>query len=146
VLDEPTQGLDPLMQQEFHAMIEEAQGRGASVFLSSHVLPEVERICDRVAIIREGRLISVDDVGDLKSKALRSIDFHFEEPVRPEEFASLASVVSATGHGDSVSLVVRGPLDEVIKAAAQHRVINVETREPSLEEIFLQAYRDGGTS
>jgi ABC-2 type transport system ATP-binding protein len=146
VLDEPTQGLDPLMQREFHRMIEEAQGRGASVFLSSHVLPEVERVCDRVAIIREGRLISVDDIGGLKAKALRSIDFHMEAPVRVEEFASLPSVVSATAHGDSISLVVRGPLDEVIKAAARHAVVNVETREPSLEDIFLQAYRDGGAS
>ncbi len=146
VLDEPTQGLDPLMQQEFHAMIAEARGRGATVFLSSHVLPEVERVCDRVAIIREGRLISVDDIGELKAKALRSVDLHFEAPVSAEEFDSLASVVSATARGDLVSLVVRGPLDEVVKAAARHTVVNVETREPSLEEVFLQAYRDGGTS
>ena len=146
VLDEPTQGLDPLMQQEFHAMIDEARARGATVFLSSHVLPEVERVCDRVAIIREGRLISVDDIGELKSKALRSIDFHFEAPVPAGDFASLESVVSARAHGDSISLVVRGPLDEVVKAAARHPVVNVETREPSLEDIFLQAYRDGGTA
>jgi ABC-2 type transport system ATP-binding protein len=85
----------------------------------------------------------VDDIGDLKSKALRSIDFHFGTHVAAEEFAPLPSVVSATGHGDSISLVVRGPLDEVIKAAAKHHVVNVETHEPSLEEIFLQAYRDG---
>jgi ABC-2 type transport system ATP-binding protein len=143
VLDEPTQGLDPLVQQEFYAMVEEARDRGATVFLSSHVMPEVERICDRVAIIREGRLITVDDVGDLKAKALRSVEFHFEGPVPAEAFVSLASVVSAEARGDSVVMTVRGPLDEVVKEAARHAVVNVETREPSLEDIFLEAYRDG---
>jgi ABC-2 type transport system ATP-binding protein len=143
VMDEPTQGLDPLMQQEFAAMVDEARDRGATVFLSSHVMPEVERLCDRVAIIREGRLITVDDVGDLKAKALRSVEFHFEGPVPAEAFVSLASVVSAEARGDSVVMTVRGPLDEVVKEAARHAVVNVETREPSLEDIFLEAYRDG---
>ncbi len=143
VLDEPTQGLDPLVQQEFYAMIDEARERGATVFLSSHVMPEVERVCDRVAIIREGRLITVDDVGDLKAKALRTVEFHFEGPVPASAFASLASVVDAEQRGDSVLMTVRGPLDEVVKEAARHPVVNVETREPSLEDIFLEAYRNG---
>jgi ABC-2 type transport system ATP-binding protein len=143
VLDEPTQGLDPLVQQEFYAMIDEARERGATVFLSSHVMPEVERVCDRVAIIREGRLITVDDVGDLKAKALRTVEFHFEGPVPATAFASLASVVEVEQRGDSVLMTVRGPLDEVVKEAARHPVVNVETREPSLEDIFLEAYRNG---
>jgi ABC-2 type transport system ATP-binding protein len=143
VLDEPTQGLDPLVQQEFYAMIDEARGRGATVFLSSHVMPEVERVCDRVAIIRDGRLITVDDVGDLKAKAFRTVEFHFEGPVAATAFASLASVVDAEQRGDSVLMTVRGPLDEVVKEAARHPVVNVETREPSLEDIFLEAYRNG---
>ena len=143
VLDEPTQGLDPLVQQEFYAMIDEARERGATVFLSSHVMPEVERVCDRVAIIREGRLITVDDVGDLKAKALRTVEFHFEGPVPASAFASLASVVDAEQRGDSVLMTVRGPLDEVVKEAARHPVVNIETREPSLEDIFLEAYRNG---
>jgi ABC-2 type transport system ATP-binding protein len=143
VLDEPTQGLDPLVQQEFYAMIDEARGRGATVFLSSHVMPEVERVCDRVAIIREGRLITVDDVGDLKAKALRTVELHFAGPVPAEAFSSLASVVSAEERGDAVVITVRGPLDEVVKEAARHTVVNVQTHEPSLETIFLEAYRDG---
>ena len=143
VLDEPTQGLDPLVQQTFYELIDEARDRGATVFLSSHVLPEVERVCDRVGIIREGRLITVDDVGDLKAKALRSIVFHFAAPVGSEPFASLPSVVAAEAHGDTVALTIQGELDEVVKEAARHEVVNVETREPSLEEIFLRAYRDG---
>jgi ABC-2 type transport system ATP-binding protein len=144
VLDEPTQGLDPLIQQEFHLMIDEARARGATVFLSSHILPEVERTCDRVGIIREGRLIAVDDVGNLKAAQFRTVTFHFDGPVDAATFAHLESVQRAEGSGDEVTLTVFGPLDEVIKAAARHTVVNVETREPSLEEIFLETYRDGG--
>ncbi|MGE5227463.1 MAG: ATP-binding cassette domain-containing protein [Planctomycetaceae bacterium] len=144
VLDEPTQGLDPLVQQEFYALVEEAKARGATVFMSSHVMPEVERVCDRVAIIREGRLVTVDDVGDLKAKAVRRIELHFDRPVAPDAFTSLASVASVEVRGDSLLLTVRGPVDEVIKEAARHTVVNVATHEPSLEEIFLDVYRNGG--
>ena len=144
VLDEPTQGLDPLVQQTFYALIDETRARGGTVFLSSHVLPEVERVCDRVGIIREGRLLTVDDVGDLKAKALRSVVFHFDKPVDASVFAPLPSVVAVEQRGDSVAITVQGELDEVVKEAARHTVVNVETREPSLEEIFLRAYRDGG--
>jgi ABC-2 type transport system ATP-binding protein len=144
VLDEPTQGLDPLVQQTFYGLIDETRARGGTVFLSSHVLPEVERTCDRVGIIREGRLLTVDDVGGLKAKALRSIEFHFNAPVDPARFASLPSVVSVDARGDSVAMTIQGELDEVVKEAARHTVVNVETHEPTLEEIFLRAYRDGG--
>ena len=146
VLDEPTQGLDPLVQQTFYALIDEAKARGGTVFLSSHILPEVERVCDRVGIIREGQLLTVDEVDDLKAKALRSVIFHFADPVDASTFAPLPSVVHAEQRGDAVASTVQGELDEVVKEAARHTVINVETREPSLEEIFLRAYRDGGAS
>ena len=143
VLDEPTQGLDPLVQQTFYALIDETKARGGTVFLSSHILPEVERVCDRVGIIREGRLLTVDDVDDLKAKALRSVIFHFAVPVDASVFVPLPSVIHAEARGDAVAITVQGELDEVVKEAARHTVINVETREPSLEEIFLRAYRDG---
>jgi ABC-2 type transport system ATP-binding protein len=146
VLDEPTQGLDPLVQQTFYELLDEARARGGTVFLSSHILPEVERTCDRVGIIRDGKLLSVDDIGDLKAKALRTIVFHFTTPTPAAAFAHLPSVVSAEGHGDTVTLTVQGELDEIVKAAAHHTVVNVETREPSLEEIFLRAYRDGSSA
>jgi ABC-2 type transport system ATP-binding protein len=143
VLDEPTQGLDPLAQQTFYELIDEARARGGTVFLSSHILPEVERTCDRVGIIREGRLLTVDDVGELKAKALRSIVFHFEEPVDAEAFANLPSVLAVDRRGDALALKIQGELDEVVKEAARHVVVNVETHEPSLEEIFLRAYQEG---
>ena len=143
VLDEPTQGLDPLVQQTFYELIDETSARGGTVFLSSHILPEVERTCDRVGIIREGRLLTVDDVGELKAKALRSIIFHFDGPVDAETFAHLPSVVAANRQGDALALTIQGELDEVVKEAARHVVVNVETHEPSLEEIFLRAYQEG---
>lgn len=143
VMDEPTQGLDPLVQQEFYALVDEARARGATVFLSSHVMPEVERVCDRVAIIREGRLVQVADIGELKSHALRRLDMHFDRPVPVAAFASLASVVTADASGDEVRLTIRGPIDEVIKEAARHTVVTVTTHEPSLEDVFLDVYRNG---
>ena len=123
VLDEPTQGLDPLVQQTFYALIDETKARGGTVFLSSHILPEVERVCDRVGTIREGRLLTVDDVGDLKSKALRSVIFHFADPVDASMFAPLPSVVHAEQRGDAVAITVQGELDEVVKEAARHTVV-----------------------
>jgi ABC-2 type transport system ATP-binding protein len=143
VLDEPTQGLDPLVQQSFFGLIDEARARGASVFLSSHVLPEVERVCDRVAIIREGHLVSVSDIDDLKASALRRLELRFDRPVAPAVFDSLASVVAVEAHGDALLLTIHGPVDEVIKEAARHTVVSVASHEPSLEEIFLHIYRDG---
>jgi ABC-2 type transport system ATP-binding protein len=146
ILDEPTQGLDPLMQQEFYALIDEARGRGASVFLSSHVMPEVERVCDRVAIIREGRLVTVADIGDLKAQALRRLELHFDGPVPLDAFAALPSVRDAGSHGDVIRLTVQGVVDPVVKEAAKHTVVSIESEEPSLEEIFLAIYRDGGAA
>jgi ABC-2 type transport system ATP-binding protein len=145
VLDEPTQGLDPLVQQTFYAQVEQERARGATVFLSSHVMPEVERVCDRVGIIREGRLAVVADVGELKAKARRRIEFHFDRPVSAVAFAPLPGVTDATAHGDSVSLTVEGPVDAVIKEAARHDVVSVETHEPSLEDAFLAFYGPDGT-
>ncbi len=145
ILDEPTQGLDPLVQQTFYAMVqEERERRGAAVFLSSHVMPEVERICDRVGIIREGKLATVADIGALKAKALRRVEFHFDAPVPAEAFERLPGVKDVSAHGDSVLLSVEGDLDAVVKEAARHRVVSLETREPNLEEAFLAFYEGGG--
>jgi ABC-2 type transport system ATP-binding protein len=144
ILDEPTQGLDPLVQQTFYAMVEEERERGAAIFLSSHVMPEVERVCDRVGIIREGRLATVADIGDLKAKALRRLEFHFDGPVPASAFEGLPGVKDVLAHGDSVLLSVEGPVDAVIKEAARHHVVSLETREPSLEDAFLAFYdREG---
>ncbi|MDH4113162.1 MAG: ABC transporter ATP-binding protein [Actinomycetota bacterium] len=145
ILDEPTQGLDPLVQQTFYALLEQQRERGVTVFLSSHVMPEVERVCDRVAIVREGRLVAVEDIGELKARARRRLDLHFDGPAPTEAFARLPSVRRAEPNGDALMLTVEGPLDAVIKEAARFTVVNVETREPSLEDLFLAYFgADGG--
>ena len=144
ILDEPTQGLDPIVQQTFHALVLEAREAGQTVFLSSHVLPEVERICDRVGIIREGRLITVEDVGALKTRSVREIELHFASPVPATAFSSLPGVRDLQVHGDVVRCSVAGSVDALVKAAARFEVLDVESHEPSLEDIFLTFYGDDG--
>ncbi|MGZ8596450.1 MAG: ATP-binding cassette domain-containing protein [Actinomycetota bacterium] len=144
VMDEPTQGLDPLVQQTFYAMLDEERERGTTVFLSSHVMPEVERVCDRVGIIREGRLATVSDIGDLKSRVRRRIELHFEGPAPRDAFAQIPGVRGLRSHGDELSLEIEGSVDPVIKEAARHTVINVATHEPSLEELFLTYFDPNG--
>ena len=146
ILDEPTQGLDPLVQQTFYALVKEERERGASIFLSSHVMPEVERVCDRVGIIREGHLATVADIGELKAHATRRIELHFQGRAPAQAFANLPGVRDTQTHGEVLSLSVQGPVDAVIKEAARHIVVNIETREPSLEDLFLSFFGPGGTT
>lgn len=142
VLDEPTAGLDPLMQQEFQEMIGEVRDEGRTVFLSSHILPEVERIADRVGIVRQGRLIAVDSVEAFKAKAHRSVTIQFAAPVEASAFAGLESVASVETRNDGtvLSLTVKGSMDAVVKAAATYDVLSVSTRSGELEEVFLSYY------
>ena len=144
MLDEPTLGLDPLVQQAFYGLIAEAKADGRTVFLSSHILPEVERVCDRVGIIREGQIIAVEDVAALKARALRRLDIHFAQPVPPDAFAGASGVRDLTVEDSILRCTVMGSLDALVKAAAQFEVLNVVSHEPSLEEIFLAFY--GGDS
>ncbi len=140
ILDEPTVGLDPLMQQEFYQMVHEAKEQGQTLFISSHILPEVERICDRVGFIRRGKLIEVEDVSDLKKHAFRQIEIHFAGSVPKEEFENLSVVRDVMVEDSVLRFTVAGPLDAVIKAAAKFEVVNVISHEPNLEDIFLTYY------
>jgi ABC-2 type transport system ATP-binding protein len=140
ILDEPTLGLDPLMQQEFYRLISEARTDGRTVFLSSHILPEVERVCDRVGIIREGRLVAVETVETLKSRALRRLEIHFAHTVPPEGFVSIPGVRDVVVRDSILSCIVVGSLDMLIKTAARFEVVNIISHEPSLEEVFLTYY------
>lgn len=144
ILDEPSSGLDPLMQQEFHRMIDEAKDQGRTVFLSSHLLPEVERLADRIGIVRKGRLVTVNTVEDLKSKARRRIDLSFAGAVDVAEFAAVPGVESAQAFngGNGVTVTVTGSVDLVIKAAARHEVVNVVSHQGDLESAFLSYYAE----
>jgi ABC-2 type transport system ATP-binding protein len=143
VLDEPTTGLDPLMQEEFLAVVAEHRERGGTVFLSSHDLDEVERVCDRVAIIRDGALVAVEDVEEMRGRAYRHITVRFGRPVAAAEFAGVAGVQDVTSDDATLRLRVQGVLDPVIKAIARHHVEDLEVTRPTLEELFLTYYGRG---
>ena len=143
ILDEPTAGLDPLMQQEFQGLINETRAEGKTVFLSSHILSEVDRVADRVGIVRESRLIAVDTVETFKAAAQATLSIRFESPTPADAFAPLKGVTSVTTRNDGHVLVVTvtGSIDPVIKKAAEHQVESVSTRDDELEEVFLSYYQ-----
>ena len=143
ILDEPGSGLDPLMQHELHHLIDEARGEGRTVFLSSHNLPEVERVCDRVGIIREGRLIVVEDVAALKDRALRHVEIRFGAPVSEDVFLGVPGVSGLKLENNTLRCTVMGSLDAVIKAAAVFPVVDLISHEPSLEDVFMAYYGRG---
>ncbi len=143
ILDEPTQGLDPLVQQTFFAVLIEARAAGRTVFMSSHVLPEVERCCDTVAILREGRLLAVERVDDLKARALRRLELRFANPVPPAAFRDLPGTRELVVADDVLRCAVVGSVDPLFKAANRFELLDVVSQEPSLEEIFLAFYGEG---
>jgi len=145
LLDEPTSGLDPLIQQEFYAVIREAKAEGRTVFLSSHILSEVEKTCDRVAIIRDGRLVRVDRVEALRDLAHHQVELRFADTVPTDAFAGLPGVSDVTVEDHTLRLRVSGSIAPVVQAAAGYPILDFVSREPSLEETFLAEYGRGGT-
>jgi ABC-2 type transport system ATP-binding protein len=144
ILDEPITGLDPLVQRSFHALLAEVGARGRTVFLSSHSLAEVERVARRVAILREGRLVVVDSLENLRAVAVQRLELEFAAPVPAERFEALPSVKEVKADGRTLTVSFEGSADAVLKAAAAHEVRSLRTHEDDLEEIFLRYYGDGG--
>ena len=141
LLDEPTAGLDPLMQQEVYRLLREAQADGATVFFSSHIISEVEALADRVAIIRDGVIVEEAQPGKLVSMAMRRIWVRFLEEVDPSPLSNVKGVtLLSQSNGLRIHLQVDGELDALIKALALLPVSDVEIERPSLEEIFLAYY------
>ena len=140
VLDEPTSGLDPLVQQTFYEVIREAKAEGRTIFLSSHILSEVEKTCDRVAIIRDGRLAKVDRVEALRDLAHHQVELRFTGDVPMGAFAAIPGVSDVTTEGQTLKLRVSGPITPVVREAAQYELLDFVSREPSLEETFLAQY------
>jgi ABC-2 type transport system ATP-binding protein len=140
MLDEPTAGLDPLMQQVFFELVREARAEGRTVFLSSHIIDEVERSCDRVAIIREGRLAKVDTVDGLRSMAYHQVELRFAGPPPTGIFEALEGVTDLVVDDHRLRMRVNGPIAPVVRAAAGLDLIDFTSREPNLEEVFLAEY------
>jgi ABC-2 type transport system ATP-binding protein len=144
VLDEPTSGLDPLLQREFLLLAREANAGGATVFLSSHMLQEVEEVAGRVAIIREGRVVDLDDVRALRARAGQQVLLRFAAPVSLAEFAGLPGVENAVldpSDGVTLSCLLRGDPMPLLSAAARHRVVRWQAEDRELEDLFLDFYR-----
>lgn len=141
VLDEPTSGLDPLVQQVFHELVKEATAQGRTVFLSSHVLSEVQQIADRVALVRQGRLALVESVETLRSHALVRAEASFDSPPARGAFSGLHGASELARDGNVVSFALTGPVDPLIKALADHTVLALHIHEADLEEVFLDLYR-----
>jgi ABC-2 type transport system ATP-binding protein len=142
IMDEPSSGLDPLVQREFQQMMKEAASRGASIFLSSHTLSEVQRVADRVGIIRTGHLIAVEGVQELRSKAIRRVDLFFDAAVEPAPFESVPGARDVEVRNHHVSMSFDGHMDELLRVAtSRYTLVDINTQEADLEEIFLTYYR-----
>jgi ABC-2 type transport system ATP-binding protein len=144
ILDEPTSGLDPLNQESVYAVIDERVAAGRTVFLSSHVLSEVERVCDRVGIIRSGHLAAEEDMRSLLGKRLRELDVIFAEPTTPSFLADVPGVDSVVAINDvTLSARVKGDVvDAVLKRITTRHVSDIRVQQASLEDVFLEFYRD----
>ena len=141
ILDEPTSGLDPLHQQEFYGLVRDARGRGATIFISSHVLSEVEHVCDRVGIVREGHLATVGQLDQLAGMRAHRIEIVFVGPPPIERIRAIPGFEQVAVEDHRVSGMLRGEFEPLLAALATSRVAKFESREPSLEEIFLGFYR-----
>ena len=141
ILDEPTSGLDPLMQDEFQNLIRETAADGRTVFLSSHELDEVQQLADRVAIIKEGRLIVTDTVDGLRRAAPRTIEFRFAGDIDPGRFAAIEGVHVTSAGAGRLTLTLRGPVAPVLRAASEMDPTDVTARPADLDELFLAYYR-----
>lgn len=143
IMDEPSSGLDPLMQREFQALMREVTSNGSTIFLSSHTLSEVQRVADRVGIIRHGHLIALEAVASLRSKGIRKVDLYFDEPVDGSVFEPLPGVRDVSVENHHVTLSFSGQMETLLKVVTErYHLLDITTHEADLEEIFLTFYRD----
>ncbi len=143
IMDEPSSGLDPLVQREFQTMMREVAADGRTVFLSSHTLSEVQRVADRVGIIRQGHLIAVEGVSELRSKAIRTVNLFFDEPVDGAVFGGLPGVREVSVENHHVTLSFDGQMETLLKVVTeQYSLLDITTQEADLEEIFLTYYEE----
>jgi ABC-2 type transport system ATP-binding protein len=138
VLDEPTSGLDPLMEMAFRETVREAKERGQTVFLSSHILSEVEALCDRIGILRDGRLVDEGSLAELRHLSAQTVEVTFSGPA--PDLSALPGVRVADAGPHALRLEVSGPPSALLRELAGHEVVSLTSREPSLEEIFIHHY------
>jgi ABC-2 type transport system ATP-binding protein len=144
ILDEPTAGLDPILQQTFLELAREAKAAGQTVFMSSHVLSEVQQSADRVGIIRDGRMVAVEAVETLRRHSVRRVEIHFDEPISVEPFVGLPGISSVSADRTVLRCRLAGRADALVKMAARYGVESIVVEEPDLEELFLTYYTAEG--
>jgi ABC-2 type transport system ATP-binding protein len=145
IMDEPSAGLDPLMQRELQKMMREAADEGLAVFLSSHTLSEVQRVADRVGIIRRGHLVAVESVSELRSKAMRRVELELDAPADRAVFETVPGTSDVVVLDDRVVMSYEGEIGALIAAAMErYTIVDISTQEADLEEIFLTYYREEG--
>jgi ABC-2 type transport system ATP-binding protein len=144
-MDEPTSGLDPLVQQTFYEFLREERDRGVTVFFSTHILSEVRQVCDRVAIVRNGRLVTVESIETLLERSGKVVRVETPDRITPDDF-QFPGVVSAESTDGGVRLVVSGEYDALIDALDQYHVTDLEIRETAIEDVFMHFYDDSETA
>jgi ABC-2 type transport system ATP-binding protein len=142
ILDEPTSGLDPLLQKVFNEFLLEEQARGKTIFMSSHIMSDVEKVCQRVAVIRSGELVTVEEVEALREKAGQHIIVEFSDVVSEQELVRIPGVSALTKTNGTYHFNISGSMDVLIKALSQHQVIRLTSQEAPLEEVFLKFYEE----
>ena len=142
ILDEPTSGLDPLLQKVFNEFLLEEQSRGKTIFMSSHIMSDVEKVCHRVAVIRQGELVTVEEVETLREKAGQRVTVEFGDPVTEEELARIPGVSMVKQTNRHYQFNMSGNMDPLIKALSRHEVIRLQAEEAPLEEVFLKFYEE----
>jgi ABC-2 type transport system ATP-binding protein len=140
VLDEPTTGLDPLMQHEFLALVREARAAGATVFLSSHVLAEVQRAADRVAVLRAGKVVAQGTVAELRGRARQRVEVWFEDDPPTSELLTIPGIAGPIVDDHRFMATLSGPIGPLLALLTRHRVVSMLVEEPDLEEAFLDLY------
>jgi ABC-2 type transport system ATP-binding protein len=146
ILDEPTSGLDPLQQGIFVDLVREARARGQTILMSSHILSEIQRVADRVGIIRDGRMLTVEAVGQLRHRSVRRVEMEFGLDVPQAAFTSLSGVTDVRVDGSVLRCRLAGDADALIKASARYPVETIVVREPDLDELFLSYYHEAEES
>ncbi len=140
ILDEPTSGLDPLMQNKFFEILKEENRKGVTIFFSSHILAEVQKMCDRVAIIKEGRILKIESIENLRANTYKKIKIEFKRPEKAA-FEGFSGVVNRIAGENSVEFIYSGQVDEIVRKLYEYELANLWIEEPQLEEIFMHYYQ-----
>ncbi len=142
ILDEPTSGLDPLLQRTFNEFLLQEQARGKTIFMSSHIMSDVEKVCQRVAVIRKGEIVTIEEVEKLRQKAGQRVTVEFGDAVSPDDLSRIPGVSMVTSHNHAYHFNVGGSMDALIKALSRHEVLRLQAEEAPLEEVFLKFYEN----